>query len=116
MPHLRIDARTPRLLTVLATTALCLGTLSACGENEAVAQAEKEGAIVGDAVRSESEESGYDITTAIAENPWQGDTDAFVSGTYDFLVVNTEDGGCAKLVFEGDEAGSDYTIEKTYEC
>ena len=104
-----------RTLTALAATALCLG-LSGCGQSEAVSQAEKEGKVVGDAIRSHSDKTGSDITTTLTEDPWQGESDAFVSGTHDFLVVNTEDGGCAKLVFESDQPGAAYTIEKAYEC
>ena len=108
--------RTPALLRAAATTAVCLAALAACGESEAVVQAEKEGKVVGDAVKTQSEDTGSDITTTLSENPWKGESDAFVSGTYDYLVVNTEDGGCAKLVFDSDEPGSGYTIEKSYEC
>ena len=105
-----------RLHTALAAATLCLAALSACGQSEAVARAEKEGTVVGDAIQEHSEESGADITTTLTENPWQGESDAFVSGTYDHVVVNTEEGGCAKLVFESDEPGAGYTIEKSYEC
>ena len=108
--------RTPVLVRTLAMTAVCVVALAGCGQSEAVAQAEKEGKIVGDAVQAQSEESGSDITTTLTENPWKGESDALVTGTYDYLVVNTEDGGCAQLVFTGDEPGADYSIEKTYEC
>lgn len=112
--------RTPhapfRRLGVVTAALLCVATLSACGEDEAVARAEQDAQVVGDAIQAQSEESGSDITTAIAEDPWKGDTDAFVSGTYDFLVVNVDEAGCAKLVFASDEPGADYTVEDAYEC
>lgn len=108
--------RASAALKTAVTAVACVLALAGCGQSEAVAQAEKEGKIVGDAVKSQSEESGSDITTTLSENPWQGESDAFVTGTYDYLVVNTEDGGCAKLVFDGDEPGADYSIEKAYEC
>ena len=107
---------TPRTLRSLAITTVCVAALAGCGDKEAVAQAEKEGKVVGDAVKSQSEETDSDITTTLTENPWEGESDALVTGTYDYLVVNTEEGGCAKLVFDSDEPGSDYSIEKSYEC
>ncbi|WP_432477900.1 hypothetical protein [Nocardioides sp. GXQ0305] len=111
-----LGTRTTAMLKAVATSTVCVAVLAGCGGGEAVAQAEKDGKVVGDAIRSQSEETGNDITTTLTENPWEGDTDALVTGTYDFLVVNTEDGGCAKLVFDSDEAGADYAIEDAYEC
>ena len=66
--------------------------------------------------RRSRREAGTDITTAISQEPWKGESDAFVSGTYDYLVVNVDEEACAKLVFDKNESGSAYTIEKTYSC
>ena len=110
------SVRPRALLRAAATTAVCAVALAGCGQGEEVAQAEKEGKVVGDAVRAESEESGSDITKTLSENRWQGESDALVTGTYDYLVVNTEEGGCARLVFDSDQPGADYSIEKSYEC
>lgn len=105
-----------RLTTAAAVAALCLATLAGCGEDEQLATAQQEGSTVGDAIQAHSEQAGVDITTAISEEPWTADSDAYVTGTYDFLVVNIRTGACAKLVFDSDEAGSDYSIAETYSC
>lgn len=111
----RRTLRCTRTITGAAAGLLCLGVLSACGGADLDA-AKQAGTTVGDAVKAESEKAGADITTAIAEEPWKGRSDAFVSGTYDFLVVNVDEKACAKLVFAEDEPGADYTIEDTYDC
>ena len=111
VPH-----RRTRLIGAVALTALCLGGLSACGDGEKLAAAEKAGKTVGDAVRADSRKANTDITTAISNEPWKGESDAYVTGRYDYLVVNIPSGACAKLVFSADEPGSDYKIAKTYSC
>lgn len=111
--HLRRSRR--RTATDLIGAAALLGALTACGDDAALAEAEEVGTTVGDAVQARSEETG-DITTAIAEEPWAGDADPYVTGRWDSLVVNLRDGACAELVFAADEAGADYTVEDTYEC
>jgi hypothetical protein len=104
------------ILTATALTATCLGGLSACGGGADLDAAEKEGKNVGDAIKAQSEKADSDITAAISEEPWKSPSGVFVSGTYDFLVVNVDEKACAKLVFDSDEAGADYEIEKTYDC
>lgn len=101
---------------VAAVAVLLTISLVACGGDEELAEAEQEGSAVGDAVKAHSEETGSDITTAIADEPWAGESDAYVTGTYDYLVVNIRTGSCAKVVFESDEAGADYAVEETYSC
>lgn len=108
--------RSPRLLVLPAVAALCLGALSACGDDEAKAEAERAGATVGDAVQAHSQESGTDITTAISEEPWSGESDAYVTGTFEELVVNIRTGACARVVFASNESGADYEVEETYDC
>ncbi len=113
----RRGSRLPtRVAGLVAVSAFSLGGLTACGEDEQLATAEQEGTIVGDAVQAQSEEAGTDITTAISEQPWAGESDAYVTGTYDFLVVNIRTGACAKLVFDSDEPGADYEIAETSSC
>jgi hypothetical protein len=111
-----VPRRRTRLLGAAAVTALCLGGLSACGDGEKLAAAEKAGKTVGNAVRAQSEKAGTDITTAISTEPWKGKSNAYVTGRYDYLVVNVPSGACAKLVFDDDKPGSDYKIAKTYSC
>ena len=107
--------RRSRVVVPAGAVALCLA-LTACGGGAEQDAAKKAGTTVGDAVKAQSEEAGTDITTAISQEPWKGESDAFVSGTYDYLVVNVDEEACAKLVFDKDESGSAYTIEKTYSC
>jgi hypothetical protein len=111
------SSRPRRLRVLLPAGALALGlALTACGGGAQQNAAELAGTTVCDAVKAQSEKAGTDITTAISQEPWKGRSDAFVSGTYDYLVVNVDEEACAKLVFDKDESGSAYTIEKTYSC
>ena len=108
--------RRTRILTATTLTAICLGGLSACGGGADLDAAEKEGRNVGDAIKAQSEKADSDITAAISEEPWKSPSGVFVSGTYDFLVVNVDQKACAKLVFDSNEPGADYQVEKTYDC
>ena len=114
MTTTRSHARSSAARGLLVAAAL-VASLTACGDDAALAEAEEVGTTVGDAVQAESEETG-DITTAIAAEPWAGEVDPYVTGRWDTLVVNLRDGACAELAFEADEAGASYEVTDTYEC